>query len=807
MNIGQGGRGVQSSAREDGHRQLSASHTSHAGMLQSAVQSQADAPGIALSAGRYANRISTSMRSASVASTELDAAVTLADLSRNMLTHSQFSEGMVVDNEERDLFTSLCQRLDDSLDALWVHAHVVPESDLDKRIRADFAAVEACRPLWGADSDFSKLITYKCTALEGLHAKGLATSYLRAGDAEMLSVMRKILVAKYWALSAEGDIMRELPRATRYNEDFNPNKLILAMQRLVAKIDERHPFLHYLQSTQVDVPDIENSINGYFLALQAQTQDLSDELPHASTYETARLNTMLDGLNFLQQEVHSELDGERMVHGPEGLEKDRYNFFQSLAVELSVCRNEVCSFLVAASAQEIVESLRRQPPEYGDSLMQKSQQLRWVLAQEQQIDALKELAPNDARTKFCLDPARRVFEQAVMFQCVALKMSIEAEASYFLAQSSLPNDEQAFLQDTVIDLPCLSPDELLSAVERASRLLILVDNMPLLFNALNRYALQIERCQHLSIAQKQDLMSWLTRLMDNRCALVLDSNASVQQFITLTDVVFDRMLSVKDLAERMARQVQNAAHNAACTDWAATALIDMVALAEGSNLEREFEVLSFAGKSGDEIQAAVSAFVSNHQTAFKRLLRYSAFRAFMQEVAAMDESIEMQLYLYRALQLEMDLPGGSVTNRMQYVDFTQRAFGAEGLQAQLTRAREALSEARILKQEEKLLLLDNLVLFDVDVWERVKAFLAKSEHQTTEGEGWTRSQCEESIQACVSRLNALDLEDENNLEVMAALRAQYNVWQSRLEAVATNSGPNKTLLGSVLQGLRPELEN
>lgn len=247
-------------------------------------------------------------------------------------------------------------------------------------------------------------------------------------------------------------------------------------------------------------------------------------------------------------------------------------------------------------------------------------------------------------------------------------------------------------------------------------------NCQRLFSALPALAQQVKVA--LAPQQARDLGAWLTRLYENEKLLCHQDAQAPVMFLTMLSHVMSAMQRSPVLANRLAEQVANAAHNAACTDWAATALVDMQAIMEGDRLADKFAENVQPDKASGVISELASvqraeAFILNNRPQLLRLVRYSAFKQYLMAAKSFQresvESVEQALYVYALLKERYDLPGTQDISHMQYVDFAQQLFGQAALNDALSSAQRALSDEALASQLAQL--LENLSAFGIMVWQ------------------------------------------------------------------------------------------
>lgn len=230
----------------------------------------------------------------------------------------------------------------------------------------------------------------------------------------------------------------------------------------------------------------------------------------------------------------------------------------------------------------------------------------------------------------------------------------------------------------------------------------------------------------LNEAQQADIGAWVARLHENEKRLSNQDVRAAEAFTKMLAGVLAAMQEATDLPSKLADQVMQASYNAACTDWATTALLDMQAIIEAEALNRKFVSCLPAGAKKDgatdqeQTQRLVS-FVADNRTQFLKLLRFSAFKQFLAEAPTFQrdnqESVEQALYLYALLSEHYGLPGEFDFGDMQYADYTEEAFGLSTLASSLEAARLALSDEVLLSGQSQL--LDNLSAFGINLWQEL----------------------------------------------------------------------------------------
>lgn len=247
-------------------------------------------------------------------------------------------------------------------------------------------------------------------------------------------------------------------------------------------------------------------------------------------------------------------------------------------------------------------------------------------------------------------------------------------------------------------------------------------NCQRLFSALPALAQQVTVA--LAPERVRDLGAWLARLCENEKLLCHQDAQAPVMFLAMLSHVMSAMQRSPVLANRLAEQVVNAAHNAACTDWAATVLVDMQAIMEGDRLADEFaENVQRDNASGAVAESAsvqrAETFILNNRQQLLRLVRYSAFKQYLMAAKSFQresaESVEQALYVYALLKERYDLPGTHNISHMQYVDFAQQHFGQAALNDALASAQRALSDEALASQLAQL--LENLSAFGITVWQ------------------------------------------------------------------------------------------
>lgn len=330
-----------------------------------------------------------------------------------------------------------------------------------------------------------------------------------------------------------------------------------------------------------------------------------------------------------------------------------------------------------------------------------------------------------------------------------------------LCRHVIADYDLAHLQSYFSELPdlrilcseALTPEFMLQHVQALGNL---IGNSNKLIAALFRFSKLLAQTA-LSADCKADLGAWLIRLYENQKLLTNADPSGVTSFIKMVNDVMEAMQSSPTLANKMADQVMNASRDAACTDWAATALLDMQALIEADHLEQRLnqvktdqaktdqvkeldqhhhqmsDTLPYesepqeAGGQGDGVKLAVD-FVTTHREAFQRLLRFSAFKQFLAEAPSFQrehaENVEQALYLYARLKQYYDLPGAFTIEQMAYTQYAQRGFGEQTLSDSLQAAKSALSDELLVVRQQQL--LGNLSAFGISLWENLLAQLPKA---------------------------------------------------------------------------------
>lgn len=712
------------------------------------------------------------------------------------------------------LFISMSDRLDETIEVLKQQPNVLADAALNERVQSDLTEYEwACKTL-GEHNDFTKILTYKAICLTGFHAKLLAIGALTEGDTEALTHLHKVLYDNSEQLSQQGDVVRALPSSINRCGDFSPNAPMLDMRRMALKIEQRLPYIKSLvrqfeqfkANAAIGALLTKREFLSRQLAQQERVQTLERRLPHLINESAFVLEQQLDNAENLVFQIRHALISSPYMPVPtvETAEENqcRQAYLQSVYSDLSRISSQLRSVFVEKRVAEISDYLDHIKNNMGTMPRgQLLEALNWLVHFKLSMDKLADQA---ALLKNNLAVLRQHARLVKAYQDTQLayyqyfKSGIEGGTITLLGLCHLPDAEKSNLVELTRELPRWSPDEPLDLNEGLRRLVNLDKNLVLLFGALGRHTQTVQTSLHLSVEAKLDIQVWLARLASNRQALMVDSEETVKSFVGVLDDLFAQLLAAQATATRLANQVHNASRNAACTDWASTVLIDMMAVAESYQLEHDLAKLAIDKTDESEMVRSLGDFVDSHQLQFMKLLRFSAFRTYMQTSAALSESVEMGLYVYRALQQKVVLPGQGLGGRMQYGAFAAEQFGANDLEKHVYSASQAMADDKILGETERLLLLDNLGLFDVLIWELLKSELPQRQY-----DGYSVSACDEKIQKIVQESNKLDYGNANDAAACAHLDSEYRTWSNRREVAIENSGPDQKILQKIAERIKP----
>jgi len=320
----------------------------------------------------------------------------------------------------------------------------------------------------------------------------------------------------------------------------------------------------------------------------------------------------------------------------------------------------------------------------------------------------------------------------------------------------------------------------------AQRLLAVLENLPIVLTGLIEQSQTISNSDHLTDQQKFDMELWLTRLFYNEKTFVTARQEDLIHFNESTKAFLTSLDQDAQLTQRVASQLSDASQVAACTDWAASTYIDILAIHESYHLEQQLQQTLQANPKASRFNLAID-FVKNHQEALGRLIRFAAFKQFLIVNESFDhtahENIEHALYLYRALQKTFSLPGGPVAqNRMAYGTYTENTF-KDTLGTSMIEATKSLTPETLTPHQ--LTHLESLEGLGILIWRSLKRLCPMSPEEIIQKEN-TKTQ----IKKTESRIQAL-AEDHLKLKPKSKdyqakekqLTQQHNQLNSSLDAL------------------------
>lgn len=326
---------------------------------------------------------------------------------------------------------------------------------------------------------------------------------------------------------------------------------------------------------------------------------------------------------------------------------------------------------------------------------------------------------------------------------------------------------------------------------------VISSNTSVLYRGLARYAQQLSTTA-LTQSQQADIFKWIVRLGQNTRSLVSSNLGATVAFDQLLSSVFSVVSQDAMVADRLADHVKGAAIDAACTDWAATVLIDVQAIVESVALEKALSNLCRGAVDFDSREVA-KIFSTGHGLPLARLARFSAFKQFLMENEYFQrdntESIEQALFLYGALNDIYSLPGGLAASRMQYGGYALDIFGKALLEKAYQHAQQMLSLPSI--SENKALLLENLSAFGVHIWDKLTALLPEGSPR-----GRTVSAVDRDIQLLVDRVASLETTDKDYAKALGALRESHRKLDSERDVILRDKGKSDADMADLLASVR-----
>jgi hypothetical protein len=501
-------------------------------------------------------------------------------------------------------------------------------------------------------------------------------------------------------------------------------------------------------------------------------------------------NTADIGLPLAQEEEPDPDDESQFA-----LEDLRTQFYDSLQSALSFGVNELRNALARSEAEalhDLVVGLR----DTDDLLdLADTEALEKLVTAAQKIHRSRQTSDLNYDVFRRLDEVSRMIDEALTVRARDAQMCVYELLDDILEKCPVhPTDRQRITESLDI-IPCLTRAWGDSATRNAQELIQVARNGTVLFQGLMNQCTRVAQASHLSAEAKEHAKSWLCRLAENETALLAPDPQAALDFVCVTDHVVEGLIKQDTLGERLVGQIQAAAHEQACTDWASTLLVDLSAVIASEQLERRLAQLQSRATTPAERQSLAHNFVRTHVTSLKALLHFSAFKAFSTDLASAavqnKEGVEQGLYLYTRLQKEFCLPGQAVKNRMDYADLAENIFGKECLAETLDQARAALQNASRHDVAHQSLLMDNLECFGVNIWSELKALLprAYSGDRTSDGLDFSVEQCDHSLGTIQEKQANLDWHNADDIAQLEILNKQYQLWAARKERALQSVEP------------------
>lgn len=491
--------------------------------------------------------------------------------------------------------------------------------------------------------------------------------------------------------------------------------------------------------------------------------------------------------------------------------EDRLNFLVSLSNESWLAQQKAREVYVGRVVDEVKDQLVQIVGEGGFVVIDADQAaLRLTELSEKIERVLREGGHSHAangRLHVMSQSVARALRAALMHQQAALIENLKQ----LLLKTPIDELDRARLLENVSDLCAgmLVGGRVTGA--QAQRLSVIAHNSVALLGGLVEQTSLVARSA-LNAEQKQDVYRWLVRLAENKKALLSRNAETARTFNKLAIAALTVVAQDPLVADRLADRVQGASREAACTDWASTVLIDMQAIVESTFLEKNLAAMCEQLEGGDRL-AVARVFANAHSMPLARLARFAAFKQFLMVSDYFQrentESIEQALYLYSTLNKTYNLPGGFAADRMQYAQYVREILDDHVLERAHREAHQMLALPAI--NENKALLLDNLSVFGVNIWDQLMGLLP-------ERQGASRSvtDIDREIQQLIARIDALDtteaaahddtVDDNKNhadaADLLVELQTRYRLLDSEKQALKQHHGRSETARAALLAAVK-----
>jgi hypothetical protein len=469
----------------------------------------------------------------------------------------------------------------------------------------------------------------------------------------------------------------------------------------------------------------------------------------------------------------------------------RQKFYENVAAELNNTRQELHNAYVQQTADHLYDAVNGLEGASTLTEFGGAEALQQLLDCAKQLRRSRETGTLHYNVEQRFEEVNQLITEALSVRAQDAQVWVGGLLQALLDQCPIDLLERDRIIETLNLLPCLMQDWGTLAQQNAHELVNLAHNGGVLFRGLLKQTQQVMNSPDLSAEAKRQVSSWLCRLAENESALMSGDRQAASDFVAATTQVVAALISRDVFGDRLVNHLMVAAHDRACTDWASAVLIELSAVIDSARLEQSLTQLRQRAQSPEARWGLAVNFVRAQATQIKALMRYSAFKAFMMASAHAKaqhkEGVQQALYLYTHLQSRFELPGNSVANRMDFADYTEQAFGKTALAQAVEEAHHALQLADEGDSDHKALLLENLALFGVGIWDELKSLLPTAALSdsvlTEEQEPITLELCERKIAEILNAASAFDPDSPKDAAQLVALHAHHARWAERRAAL------------------------